>query len=367
MKIKKNIIFFLANFNRGGAGFSVTNMCQYINKQKYNVYVISLLNNPYKRELKKYCKKIFIIDRDKVIFSLNYIVKNILSKFNKKNTIFISNINYTNVLSVFFLKIIYSYKLVLIERTPLQELNYIYNIKDYIKKKIIKILMILLYKKADLVIANAQKIANDLKKLSSTKSEFIYPFTLKKLSKNIKNKAYKKKFNILSIGRFSVEKNLKEIIRAVGILNDKHICLKLLGNGTEIDNLKSIARSQNVDIKFYKFSNKKEKKLLKETNLYINSSHFEGFPNIILKALDLNVPVIASKSHGGIYEILLNGKGGMLYNQGDEVDLSKKIIEIKNNYSFHLDKTNLHKKKLTKFLAEKNILKFQKLLDRILD
>ena len=79
------------------------------------------------------------------------------------------------------------------------------------------------------------------------------------------------------------------------------------------------------------------------------------------------MPVIASKSHGGIYEILMNGKGGMLYNQGDEVGLSKKIIEIKNNYSFHVNKTYLHKKKLTKFLAEKNILKFQKLLNRIFD
>jgi len=367
MKIKKNVIFFLANFNQGGAGFSVTNMCKYIDKEKYNVYVISLLNNSYKKELKKYCKKIYIIDKNKVIFSLNYIVKNILSKFDKKNTIFISNINYTNVISVFFLKIIYSYKLILIERTPLQELNYTYNIKDYINKKIIKILIVLLYKKADLVIANAQKIANDIKQLSSKKSEFIYPFTLKKLSKKIKNKNYKKKFNILSIGRFSVEKNLKEIIKAVGIINDKSICLKLLGSGVEIDNLKSIAKSQNVNIKFYKFSNKKEIKLLKEANLYINSSHFEGFPNIILKALDLNVPVIASKSHGGIYEILMNGKGGMLYNQGDEVDLSKKIIEIRKDYIFHLNKTYLHKKKLTKFLIKKNVLKFQKLLDRILD
>ena len=93
MKIKKNIIFFLPNFIRGGASFSVTNMCIYINKEKCNVYVNSLLNTSYKKELKKYCKKIYIIDRNKVIFSLNYIVKNILSKFDKKNTIFISNIH----------------------------------------------------------------------------------------------------------------------------------------------------------------------------------------------------------------------------------------------------------------------------------
>ena len=69
MKIKKNIFFFLPNFRQGGAGFSVTNMCKHIDKKKYNIYVISLLNNYYKKELKKYCKKIYIVDRNKVIFS----------------------------------------------------------------------------------------------------------------------------------------------------------------------------------------------------------------------------------------------------------------------------------------------------------
>ena len=61
------------------------------------------------------------------------------------------------------------------------------------------------------------------------------------------------------------------------------------------------------------------------SNLYINSSYFEGFPNSVVEAINFGLPVISSQSYGGINEILLNGKCGTIFRNGDSVDLANKI------------------------------------------
>ena len=53
-------------------------------------------------------------------------------------------------------------------------------------------------------------------------------------------------------------------------------------------------------------------KYLIKSDLYINSSYFEGFPNSIVEAINTNLPIISSQSHGGINDILLNGKAGTI-------------------------------------------------------
>ena len=362
--MKKNLIFFLPNFSKGGAAKSIVNICKNLNKTKYNIYIISLQKNSYKKELSKYCKKIYEINISKTIFSYKYILKNILKKFDKKHTIFISNINYTNILSLFFLKVCFSYKVVITERTPIQELDYYYSIFNYFKKKMIKILMYILYRKADLIICNAKKISNDLFKSYSAKAEYVYPILENKIKKNTRNKK-STPFCVLSVGRYAKEKKLQDIIKAVSLLHDKKIKLILLGSGPQKHYLTKLIKELNINAKLVRFSEKLEKKYLRTSDLYINSSDFEGFPNVVVAAINNSVPVIATKSHGGINEILYKGNGGLLYNQGNILDLSKKILFIKKNYNQIIKKIPKAHNKLDRFLFKNTIIKFEKLIDRI--
>ena len=50
--MKKKIIFFLANFNQGGAGQSITRLCLELNKNKYDITVLCLQKCYYKKILK---------------------------------------------------------------------------------------------------------------------------------------------------------------------------------------------------------------------------------------------------------------------------------------------------------------------------
>ena len=363
----KNLIFFLPNFSEGGAGKSILKMCKSLNKKKYNIYIISLTKNFYKKELSKYCKNIFEINVSKTIFSFGYI-KMILIKNNlrKNNTVFISNINYSNVLSLFFLKWLNSYKVVVTERTPFQELDYTYSFVDFIKKRIIKFLIYVLYNKADLIICNAKKIAQDFKNYTKANAIFIYPQTINKVRKNYKKKL-NKKINILSIDRFSKEKNFNDILNSINLL-DKDIKnqtnLVLVGRGPEKDELQKMSRKFKIKTKFIFYNENNIHKIFKYSHIYINSSHFEGFPNAVVDAINNNLPIISSKSHGGINEILLNGRGGTFYNQNNYSELSQKILWVKSNYKKCQRKNKLAKKYISRFTNINN-QKFEKNIDKL--
>jgi len=53
VKMKKNIIFFLARFGLGGAGNSVYRLSSSLNKKKLNINVICLNKCAYESKLKK--------------------------------------------------------------------------------------------------------------------------------------------------------------------------------------------------------------------------------------------------------------------------------------------------------------------------
>ena len=84
MLIKKNLIFFLPNFSKGGAANSIIRLCEKLDQKKYNIYIISIGKNSYKNRINKYCKKIYELNFKKTIFSFFHI-RNIVTQIISKN------------------------------------------------------------------------------------------------------------------------------------------------------------------------------------------------------------------------------------------------------------------------------------------
>ncbi len=364
--MKINLIFFLARFGFGGAGNSVFKLASSLNSRKFQISVICLGNCAYENLLKK--KKITVhkLSSKRLLFSF-FQLKKIINKLikPKNKNIFISNINYTNIFCSIILGKRKNIKLIGIERTPLKELEIYFGLIDFLKKFILKILLRIYYSNFDKIVCNSKYISNYLKLKYNYNSITIHPPSIDSNKTILKKKLNNKSLNITTVSRLSKEKRLQHIIFAISQVKEKNIILNIIGDGPEKNYLKEITKKLNLN-KNVKFHGHKKKifKLLIKSDLYINASYFEGFPNSVVEAASLGIPVISSQSHGGINEILSNGKFGEIYYNG-YFDLASKIKNYINDPKIFIQKAKLAQKNVLKFNLNNHKKKFENLFNKI--
>ena len=107
--------------------------------------------------------------------------------------------------------------------------------------------------------------------------------------------------------------------------------------------------------------------LIKQSNLFILTSKYEGLPNVLLEALVLKKFIISSSCETGPREILLNGNGGLLFKVGNYKELGKKIIFYTMNKPKCKKLLNNSYKSLRRFDYKINLLKYFKLINNFCD
>lgn len=375
--IKKHLIFFHPYSNIGGADNSLARLISNLDYKKYKFTFISLNKSILPKLFDKKVNIKFIkLNSTRTIFSLfkiRNIVKNILKKnYNIKNII-ISNQNFANVIIYFALYKIKKIKIIFIERNHLDELKFYNNLKDFFKKKIIYILIKFIYKKADMVIGISKKLCLDLKKLTNAKIKLIYNPAFDKNIINKSNIFYPKIFDkknkfIINVGRFTKRKNQIFLIKAFEqVLKKKeNIKLILIGYGNELNKIKKYIGANKL-VKNVVIIDKclNPYPYIKNSDLFILTSKYEGFANVLVESVALNTPVISANCNSGPSEILLNGKGGELYKPNSINDLINKINNFFKDPKILKSKTVLAKKFLYRFEKIHSAKMYNKIFDKI--
>lgn len=363
--MKINLIIFISEFNLGGAGNSLFKLCKNLPKKKFAITVLCLNKCFYKSKLNKLGIKVFEIKSNKTFFAMpkiKKIVKKLIKK--KQKNIFLSNIHFSNVLSVLFLRSL-NLKIALVERTPFEELFIYYNFLDFIKKNIIKILIKFTFNKADLCISNSKYISKKYNEYYNLNFQTIHSPSFKKLYFNKQKKLDKKVICLGIVSRLSKEKKIEDVINVISKIKKK-IILKIVGDGPERKKLKYLTKKLRLKKKIRFLGSQNPDKIkftMKKFDYFINSSDFEGFPNSVVEALSVGIPVIAKQSHGGINDMIKNKNYGVIYNNVEHLEnILNKIIEKKLSF-------NMNKKKLSTLLNNfseiKNSNNYEKYLTKI--
>ena len=205
-----------------------------------------------------------------------------------------------------------------------------------------------------MIVGNSLELSKDLSNFVKKKVHTIYNPCFFRLKKN-----YSKNFRIINVGRLVNQKDQMTILKAYSLSKfKKNIQLVIYGNGKEYQKL-------NNYIKSYKLCNAKivknefnHKKIYQKASLYIASSKYEGFPNVLVEAASYRIPIISSNFRSGAKEILLNGKGGTFFPKSDHISLAKIIDRFYLSKKIFIYKEKNCAKNLYRFSYKNNIKKF---------
>jgi glycosyltransferase involved in cell wall biosynthesis len=118
--------------------------------------------------------------------------------------------------------------------------------------------------------------------------------------------------NLVTVGRLISLKRVDQIIEALTRFNT--VGLVVIGDGPERQSLEGLARSLDLGGRIY-FAGQKSRKetlsLMAACDLFVLNSTHEGFPHVVLEAMSVGVPVVAT-AVGGIPEVVQDGENGLL-------------------------------------------------------
>ena len=211
----------------------------------------------------------------------------------------------------------------------------------FFSMKMAKIFYPIFYNKNDRLFSNSVHINEDLKNNFGIKVpmnviynpiEIVHPKSFKDTYNG------SGEFRIINVGSHSYAKNQELILKTLRDLDDT-ISLTILGTGNLTQNLKDYIEEhsiQNTVIMPGKVKNVDE--YLLNSHCFVLSSVTEGFPNVLLEAMALGLPVISTNCLSGPLEILndnedveinegefYQAKYGLLINVNDHVALGKAI------------------------------------------
>lgn len=137
---------------------------------------------------------------------------------------------------------------------------------------------------------------------------------------------------ILGVGRLVAQKQFEKLIIAYSMIKERNFDLLIIGDGPHREKLydlivnlnlkKSVKLMGNIANPFYYMSN---------AELFVLSSKYEGWPNVIIEAFACNCPVVSFDCPYGPGEIINNEDNGILVPTDDIKILSNSIYSVINN------------------------------------
>jgi glycosyltransferase involved in cell wall biosynthesis len=352
---KISVIFILPDLETGGAERIVTTIANHLSRDRFEPKILLLRKQGGYLNFLKKDVEIIDINTDRIRHSLKPILGEI---YRRKPDIVFSGFGEVNAYLALFIKLFPRTKFiaretnVVTQHVTRKEIKFFYNFYNNYQK----------------IIAQSDDMMNDLvdnfnikkKKIVKINNPVDFDFINEKLTVSSKPESFKYNYkNVVAIGNLSARKGFDNLLKVFSRLKNENIMLHILGDGKDKDVL--LQMKDFLGLKNVIFHGRQDNpyEFLKYADLFILSSRYEGFPNVLLEAGACGTYSLANNCPGGINEIIQHQVNGEVANIENYEDFSQKIMEVlQGNYNRDGIKNSIR----SRFSKEIILNKYEKVL-----
>ena len=353
---KINITFVLPSLVAGGAERVISFIAQNIDAEKFNS---TILITGHQKDT------VYPIENIKVEYLEKKRVLNAVSKLfmyltTRKPDVVLSSIGHLNTVMGLMSPCFPKIKFVIREASVVSAMNSINRIKRTITifNKLRSVMSHLSYKLVDNIICQSKDMADDfiaiykvpkqkLAIINNPITQTLPLFKVKEPSSEI--------VKFITVGRLSEEKGQLRILKLLSKLKFK-FHYTIIGTGPLKTKIFEAIQIYNLttNITYIPFTSNISK-YMSSSDLFLQGSYVEGFPNTVLESCFFGTPVLAFNVPGGTKEIIIHKENGYLAETEEEYEfylnnrLNLTPTEIRKSVTDRFDKLKIIKQYETLF------------------
>jgi len=352
----KSIFFIVPSMTGGGAERVISTLLNHIDRVQFKPTLVLL--QKHGAYLSDIPKDIEIIDLNakKARYGIFFILQLL---WKRKPDIVLSTLGYLNVLISLFIPLMPSNTLFIAResntvsvKNKLEKYPFLF---DFLYKKF--------YSNYDVIVSQSEYMKKDLienYEVAPAKIEVINnPIDIEKVSQMACSPQKKffddEKIKLIAVGRLNYQKGFDILLECMTKLDDS-FQLIILGAGPDEDKLKKLKNVLLLNDKKVIFAGFQTNPYayMQQADIFILSSRYEGFPNVVLEANLCGLPVIAFDTPGGTSEIIEENLNGLLVNKKDPDALAQAIKDMNlSQYNKEKIKNNIINKYGTEIIVKK--------------
>jgi len=329
---KIDIVFVIPELNMGGSERVIVNIINNLNREEFSISLIlfrddGALVDELKSDIKIYNLNINSVKKG--LFSL------IQKLYQLKPDIIFGGIGHLNISLAIFMPIL-RYFLPQTKFIARQSNILTFNNKhekfptlhDWLYRRV--------YKNYNMVICQSNYMQKDLVKnygFPIDKTVVIYnPIDVDRVQQlysiSMDYPFSSNSINLINVGQFRYQKRHDLLLKTFANLDNRYT-LTLIGDGEKRDEIKRLANELNITDRVALLGHQKNPyAYIKQADIFILTSEFEGFANVVLEANLCGLPVLAFETTGVDREIIEDGFNGILTPFADTEKLADTIQNI---------------------------------------
>lgn len=325
----KKICFIVPSLGGGGAERVAFHLLNKLPLEQFEISVIIIYKEKgdYLKELRKEVECIYLNKSQ-----IRYALLSLYQKINelKPDIVLVFSFDLSIIIGVFLIPIFKN--ICFINR----QVNMLSKIRFSVIKKI---LLKIAYKNFDKIITQSKDMTKDLlKNINISKEKIVEinnPVDVEKIEKlsneKMKLEMLQKNKNLLCVGRLEKQKGFDLIIKVMKLFSNKNIKLYILGDGKEKIQLEKLIEKYGLSDTVFLLGRKINPYIyMKNADLFILSSRYEGFPNVLIEAGACGLYSICNNCLGGVNEIIKENVNGNILDFKNDILVEKIIRENLN-------------------------------------